>query len=599
MGEEIVSQNEYIQQAWNLEDLFTSFDAPEVEQSITHIERQIEHFEAYRSRLNSDLEPTLFHKMLEAYERLVRDLYRLTGYSSLRFAADTQDQNAQTSMARYRQLAAETDNRTMFFQLWWKELEDESADSLLASSRNFRYWLELLRLERLYTLSEPEERVINLKDVNGTAALLTLYSTTTDRYIFKLTEDGEKKELNREELAVYYRHSQPDMRAAAYQELFRVYERDLPVLGQIYQYRLRDWQSENVDLRGYSSPISVRNLNNDIPDEAIDVLLEVGQENASLFQRYFRLKAQWIGMKKLRRYDIYAPVLKTDRRYDYSEAVELVLESFRRFDPRIAALAERVFQEQHIDSEVRKGKSGGAFCATISPDLTPWVLQSFTGRPDDVATMAHELGHAIHAMLASHHNALSQQASLPLAETASTFGEMLVIGRILAEDPDPDTRRDLLFRQMDSNYATIMRQIYFALFERDAHQLVAEGALIDDLSDLYIKNLSEQFGDSLELNEEFKLEWILIPHIYRVPFYVYAYSFGQLLVLSLYQQFLEEGESFKPRYLEILSAGGSVAPVRILQKAGIDIRSADFWQGGFDVLRASLEQLESFELPSS
>jgi oligoendopeptidase F len=213
--------------------------------------------------------------------------------------------------------------------------------------------------------------------------------------------------------------------------------------------------------------------------------------------------------------------------------------------------------------------------------------------------MAHELGHAIHAMLASHHNALSQHASLPLAETASTFGEMLVIDRVLAEDPDPDTRRDLLFRQMDTNYATIMRQIYFALFERDAHQLVAEGALIDDLSDLYAKNLSEQFGDSLELDEDFKLEWILIPHIYRVPFYVYAYAFGQLLVLSLYQQYLEEGESFKPRYLEILSAGGSVAPVSILQKAGIDIHSADFWQGGFDVLQTLLEQLESYEIPIS
>jgi oligoendopeptidase F len=259
-------------------------------------------------------------------------------------------------------------------------------------------------------------------------------------------------------------------------------------------------------------------------------------------------------------------------------------------------LAELVFAEQHIDSEVRKGKRGGAFCATVSPDHTPWVLQSYHGRPGDVATMAHELGHAVHSMLAEHHSILTQQSSLPLAETASTFGEMIVIDRLLAEDPDPETQRDLLFRQMDDNYATILRQAFFAIFERDAHELVKRGATIDELSDLYGQNLAEQFGHSLELSAEFNLEWLAIPHIYQVPFYVYAYAFGQLLVLSLYQQYLAEGDAFKPRYFEILAAGGSDAPARILERAGVDIRSADFWQGGFDVLRNSLERLEALDI---
>jgi oligoendopeptidase F len=421
----------------------------------------------------------------------------------------------------------------------------------------------------------------------------------TDRYTFKLAVNGEEKELTRDELQVYYRHADPEMRAAAYRELYRVYEQDLPVLGQIYQSLVRDWHSENVDLRRFASPISVRNLANDVPDDVVDILLDVSHSNAYIFQRYFRMKAKWAGMEKLRRYDIYAPVVEAETHYTFEDAVDLVFDSYRRFDPHMADLASRVLNDHHLDSEVRRGKRGGAFCYTATPDLTPWVLQSYHGRPNDVATLAHELGHAVHSMLAEHHTVLTQTASLPLAETASTFGEMLVTDRLLAEDSNPETRRDLLFRQMDDNYATIMRQAYFALFERDAHQLIRDGALIDDLSELYGRNLADQFGDSLELSEDFNIEWAVIPHIFHSPFYVYAYAFGQLLVLSLYQQYLEEGDRFKPRYLAILSAGGSDSPVRVLERAGIDVHSPAFWQGGYDVLLASLEKLEALEPPTT
>jgi oligoendopeptidase F len=520
-------------------------------------------------------------------------------YSMLSFSADTQDQEAQSYLARFRQLAADADNRTLFFKLWWKALDDETAGRLTSASDDFHYWLEALRLQRPYTLSEPEERVINLKDVNGPSALLTIMSTMTDRYTFKLAVNGEEKELTRDELQVYYRHADPEMRAAAYRELYRVYEQDLPVLGQIYQSLVRDWHSENVDLRRFASPISVRNLANDVPDDVVDILLDVSHSNAYIFQRYFRMKAKWAGMEKLRRYDIYAPVVEAETHYTFEDAVDLVFDSYRRFDPHMADLASRVLNDHHLDSEVRRGKRGGAFCYTATPDLTPWVLQSYHGRPNDVATLAHELGHAVHSMLAEHHTVLTQTASLPLAETASTFGEMLVTDRLLAEDSNPETRRDLLFRQMDDNYATIMRQAYFALFERDAHQLIRDGALIDDLSELYGRNLADQFGDSLELSEDFNIEWAVIPHIFHSPFYVYAYAFGQLLVLSLYQQYLEEGDRFKPRYLAILSAGGSDSPVRVLERAGIDVHSPAFWQGGYDVLLASLEKLEALEPPTT
>jgi len=319
----------------------------------------------------------------------------------------------------------------------------------------------------------------------------------------------------------------------------------------------------------------------------------VAQRNAPVFQRFFRLKASRMGLEKLRRYDIYAPVAKSDKQYPFDEAVLRVLDSFYQFAPRVSELARQVFAADHVDSEVRKGKRGGAFCASTTPELIPWVLLNYQGHAEDVATMAHELGHAIHSMLSNQHSVYTFHSSLPLAETASTFGEMMLVDRLLSEETDPAVRRDLLFRQVDDAYATILRQAFFALYERQAHQLTIEGASVDELAAAYMENLKTQFGDAVELSDEFRWEWVSIPHIYQVPFYVYAYSFGQLLVLSLYQQFKKEGEAFKPRYLKLLSTGGSEAPVKILADAGIDIYQESFWQGGFDVVADLVAQLEA------
>jgi len=393
----------------------------------------------------------------------------------------------------------------------------------------------------------------------------------------------------------YIQGPHPDLRAAAYQEMYRVYGEQSPILGQMYQTLVRDWRNENLTLRKFSSPMAVRNLSNDIPDKAVDTLLGVARKNAGIFQRYFKMKAKVLGMDTLRRYDIYAPVAKAEKPFEYASAAEMVLDSFSEFEPKVGELARRVFEENRVDSEVRKGKRDGAFCWSVLPEMTPWVLLNYQGRARDVATMAHELGHAVHSMLASHHSTFTFHSSLPLAETASTFGEMVLTDRLLVEETDEDVRRDILFKQVDDAYATIMRQSYFALFEKEAHEMVVKNASVDELAAAYMENLKEQFGDSLELSEEFKWEWVSIPHIYHTPFYVYAYAFGQLLVLSLYQQYKQEGEAFKPKYIKILSAGGSEAPAKILSEAGIDIESAAFWQGGFDVVDGLVKQLEKLK----
>lgn len=587
---------QYTQKRWSLDDLFPSHDSPQLQQAFTDLENRVGEFEKTREKLSPEISEETFLTIIKQYEEITRKAYHIYGYANLWFTEDTQNQDAQALVAKVDQFMAGLRNRSMFFELWWKSLDDDAANHLMANTGDYRYWLEEMRHYKPYTLSEPEEKIINLKNVTGPSALVTLYDAITNRYVFKIEVDGEVKELTRGQLMVYARHHDPELRAKAYQELYRVYGNDGAILGQMYQTRVRDWRNENLELRGFSSPIAVRNLANDIPDAVVDTLLEVCEKNASVFQRFFRLKARWLGMDKLRRYDIYAPVAKSDKTYSFEQAVEMVFDAFGEFEPRIEQLARKVFEDDHIDSEVRKGKQDGAFCYTVEPKLTPWVKVNYQGRADDVATLAHELGHAIHSLLAADHSLFTQHSSLPLAENASTFGEMLLIDRLLQTETDPEVRRDILFRQVDDAYATIMRQAFFALFEREAHQKVHQGATVNQLADDYLKNLQHQFGDAVEVSDEFRWEWISIPHIYHYPFYVYAYAFGQLLVLSLYQQYKKEGKSFIPRYLKILEAGGSDSPLNILNQAGIDITKASFWQGGFDVIVALVEQLEGLPL---
>lgn len=580
---------------WSLAPLYPGYDSPELQSAFDRIEEQVTSFEGVRGKLDPDLSSEQFLQIVRATEETARTANKLHSFAGLSFAADTQDQAAQSLQARAQQFLAEVENRTLFFSLWWKELDETNAKRLMDASGDYRYYLEAMRLFKPHTLSEAEEKVVNLKNVTGSNALVNLYDSITNRYVFRMRVDGKVKELTAAELQSFRYSPDPKARARSYREQFRVYANDGVILGQMYQTRLRDWHNENVGLRKFGNPIAARNLANDIPDEAVDTLLDTARKNTGIFQRYFKLKAGYVGMKRLRRYDIYAPVARSKKTYEFETAANMVLDSFKAFDPRVADLARRVFDENRLDSEVRKGKRGGAFCWSVLPEMTPWVLVNYQGTAREVATLAHELGHAIHSMLAAHHSVFTFHSSLPLAETASTFAEMMLIDRMLAEERDESVRRELLFKQVDDAYATIMRQSYFALFEKQAHEMVQQNASIDEISAAYFENLREQFGDSLELSGEFKWEWVGIPHIYHTPFYVYAYAFGQLLVLALYQQFKAEGESFKPKYLRILSAGGSEAPEKILAEAGINIRDGKFWQGGFDVLDKWVGELDKIQ----
>jgi oligoendopeptidase F len=583
----------YKVQPWELVDLLPAVGTPEIETFIDNVKDRLVTFCNLRELLSTDISINDFLKILKLYEKLYSDTSSLIAYSTLWFSEDTGNQEALSFRARIQTLAADITNNTLFFELWWKNLEQDTAEHLIAQSGDIYYYLENLRRYKPYTLSEAEERIINIKDVNGIKAVLTVYDLITSAYKFHLNVDDEERTLTRGQLMSYASNPSATLRAAAYKELYRVYGEDTDVLSAIYAARIRDWSEEQIKLRGFESPISVRNLQNDIPDPVVDTLLSVIRQNAPLFQRFFRFKAGVLGIEKLRRYDLYAPLSETEKTYTFNEAVKIVDESYRAFSPELANKALLVISQHHLDAEIRSRKMDGAYCYGPLPKLTPWVLMNFTGKVRDVSTLAHELGHAVHAMMAENHSPLTFHASLPMAETASVFGEMLLTDKLLAEENDPLVQRTLISTFLDDAYATITRQGYFVLFEQAAHRMILEGATPDQLHNVYMDNLREQFGDTLDISEDFKLEWTVIPHIYDRPFYCYAYAFGNLLVLALYRKYKEIGQSFKTDYLHILSYGGSASPEYIIREAGFNMASPAFWQGGFNLLSEMLVQLET------
>ena len=579
---------------WSLSDLLPEPVEQALEETFSKLEQALVEFEATREILTPEITWQDFNKVLKKLEAITIQKSKVEGYADLAFAEDTQNAATLNLRDRVDQVLTDSGNRVLFFEMWFKELSDEVTQNLIEHSGDLRYFLETMTRFKPFTLTELEERMINLKDVNGIDAMMNLYEMITNHFTFKIEIEGKTETITRDQLSSYFSSPSPEVRATAYRELYRVYIENSTVLTQMYIHRVRDWHTEGMELRGFASPISARNVENDLPDEVVEILLSVCRKNVDVFQRYFKMKAQWLGLPegKLRRYDIYAPLTPSEKKFEYAVAKQMVMDSYHAFSPNAAKLAQRVFDENHLDSEIRAGKRGGAFCYTASPEFTPWVLINYDGSARDIATLAHELGHAIHGMLAEHHSPLTQLASLPLAETASVFAEMQLTDQLLKQENDPSVRRDLLANALDDAYITVMRQAYFTIFEREAHAMINDNSTLDELTNHYLNNLKEQFGDAVEVSDEFKWEWLAIPHFYRTPFYTYAYSFGQLLVLALYQQYRIEGEAFMPRYLKILAYGGSESPMKILNEAGLDVTSTAFWQGGFDVIQSMIAELE-------
>jgi len=589
---------------WDISDLVKDPSSEEFSRFLRSIEEQVVKFERGRQLLRPNISPEEFEDLIHALESISEKVSIASGHAYLSYYADTSSNEASALVIKMEKLASEISNRMLFFDLWFKKhIDDENANRLINSiPKAYQEHLRHKRLVAKYSLSEPEEKIINTLEVTGSRALIKIYDKMTSGFEFtmKLRQGRktiEKKFDNKEKLVSLVRSPDGNKREAAYKSLLQVYKRNSGVLGEIYQNIIMQWRDEAIMMRGYKSPISVRNIANNLDDATVEALLAACRSNVAIFHDYFVEKAKMLEMKKLHRYHLYAPILNKasdSKKFAYGKAVETVLESFGNFDPQFRRLAERVFAEHHVDSEIRRAKRGGAFCYTVTPKLTPYVLLNFDGLLRDVSTLAHEFGHAIHSMLASDMPLMVFHAPLPLAETASVFAEML-LNEKLAEKMSKKERRVLLAEQIDNLYATIIRQAYFTLFEIDAHRAIGENnATIDAVAKIYMDNLKEQFGSSITISPDFEWEWVYIPHFYHTPFYTYAYSFGNLLVLSLYRQYkLEDRSSFVPKYFKILSAGGSRKPEELLMEAGIDISREEFWQQGFDYVQEMIQQLKA------
>ena len=594
---------EEVKLEWCLDDLLPAdqFDALSAE-----FEQELEHFSEWYDRLNPDINEGTFKGYIDFSERVQVMFRKLNAIGDLLLDEDITSSRAKQMRVKAADLGVKYVNATIKINNWLKGMEvdgkqtldDDNAHRLFSSVPDLEFVLDSARSKRKYTLSVDIESVITIKDTTGNFPLLTLRKQieADQRYFFKPNNERRGKTIKtKSELFRYVRSHVPEEREAAFSALFEQYQRNKEVYFTIFQAVVKDWTNE-AKLRGYSSPISVRNKHNDLPDKAVEALLKVctDKDNAGIFQRYFKFKARELGMARLRRVDIYAPLDNTeDIRVPFQHALELVLSTFNKFSPRFYENATKIVNSRHIDSHPNPNKKGGAFCYTVTSDLCPYVFLNYVGNEDSLFTLAHELGHGVHAVYADHLPSLSQHPGLAICETASTLAEMIVFEKLF-EQSDDKKRKSMLAAKLSDDYATVIRQTYVTMFEVSAHRAIANGATLDEIENLWYDGLKEQFGDSVDVDPMFKNEWAYLTHMVEAPFYCYSYAFGSLLSLSLYRMYKEHGSSFVPRIEHILEAGGSVDPQKLLREVGIDINSSEFWQNGFNLIGEMQELLEGY-----
>ncbi len=583
---------------WNLDDIVKLDQFDELYKETSKL---IEDYAKIFDNLSPNMPEADFVEYTKHHERAMENLHRLGSRPALMEAADQKDSLALKLKNQVKDLEIKFSEAVQPISLWLKGkevqgkdvLDDNNAKRLFASTPDLEYVYSYSRMMGKYSLDEKSENIMTAKDANGISVVTNMRDMIETEFEYDFRPVGGERKLikNNAEISAYAYSSNPAERKAAFEARFEQYQKNIDKFFVAYQAVVKDWNYE-AKIRGFESSISMRNVANHVEDAPISTLMEVCAKNVQIFQDYFKFKAKELGVEKLTRFDLYAPISQDVDEYSYDQAISLVDESFRSFSATFADNAKKIVQENHIDSHPTDTKRGGAFCMTITPSITPYVLLNFTGKMRDVSTLAHELGHGVHSLYANNHTISTQHATLPLAETASTLGEMILFEKILSETADDKIKKQLLSDKLADSYATICRQNFIVKFEIAAHEAIQRGIDENELSQMWLDNLKEQFGDSVEVDDMFRYEWAYISHIIRTPFYCYAYNFGELLSMALYAKYKQEGESFVPKIEAILSAGGSEDPKLILEKVGIDMSSSDFWQGSFELINAWQRELE-------
>jgi oligoendopeptidase F len=581
--------------AWDLEPLLG--EQQSVDDLLDAADAIASDLTAYRGRI-AELDAA----ELAAFHHRLADLSDLIGragsYAGLRFAGDTTDPANGALLAKVEERSTAISTQLLFVELEWAAADEAHVDEVLADpALDFvRHHLRSVRRYRDHLLSEPEERILNEKSVSGSSAWARLFSELTSTITVELT-DGEgtpTRTASLEEGLSRLQHPDRSVRQEAASAVTAGLAPGLRTRGFVFNTLLND-KSIDDRLRKYPTWLSSRNLANEATDESVQALIEAVRGRFDIPQRWYRLKARILGVDRLADYDRMASVADAESHIGWTAARELVLDAYRSFSPDLANVAGKFFTEAWIDAPVRAGKQPGAFCAYTVPSHHPYLLLNWTSRTRDVLTLAHELGHGLHAYLSRGQGVFHQSTPLTLAETASVFGETVTNGRLLETLDDPNERLALLASIIEDSIATVFRQVAMNRFEATTHTARrTEGELsVDRIGDLWAASQEEMLGDAVEVTEGYRTWWSYIPHFINTPGYVYAYAYGQLLALSVYRQYETQGADFVPRYLHLLSAGGSLPPAELGRIVGVDLDDPNFWTGGLAIIDAQLEAAEA------
>ncbi len=578
------------QTKWQLTELYQSINDPQIEVDFSAAETRVTKLQTYQGKIDQ-LDASAMREFLVEWEATVIILERIGLFASL-------TESTQVGIDEITRFTKQIDERTVqlgkkliFIETELAQLEEAIWQRLLTDPMlsDYQKFLKKIYRQARHTLSEPEEKILAEKSQTSWQALTHLYSITTDT----LAIDWQGQSITLEELLNKFHDADPEIRKEAAQVLHRSLSQNDRTTPAILNSLIQD-KTITDSLRGYKDPEQARLMGDDVEKETTEALIAAVNDSYQLVTDYYQLKKKILGVEQLYWWDRYAPLPETQGTIDQATAQQMVIDAYRQFSPEMATIAQEMIDKQHIDWLPSPTKRGGAFCAYGSKGAYPYVLLNYVASPRDVMTLAHELGHAIHDVLADRENSFFQtHPSLALAEIASVFGETLLFEKLIQSDLAKSDKISLLMSFIEDRFATVFRQITMFQFEQKLHaKRRSEGELAKaEIDKLWHETMQAPFAEALLYTDEHQNSWMYVHHIFHWPFYVYSYSFAQLCVLALYKQYKEKGAAFVPTYVKILKAGGSLSPKDNLARAGLDLTQPDFWKDGLAVINQSIDQL--------
>jgi len=582
---------------WDLSDFYQTIRDPLIEIDIQELEKSADNFyQNVKGKLEDlSLTPKQLLEFYEKYEAIAEQVFDFDTYSSLLYSINSLDDDVKSFYAKIDEFKVKIQEKLLFFNIELNKIPDAKFEEFIKAPdlKNYSHALKFNRLKKPHQLSEKEEQIILMKDITGVNGFIKLYSELKSSFIFDFEVDGEMKKLTEAELFSYMYQQDRELRYKALQTMLTEYKKNEMIFTHIYNNILKSWDLESKR-KNFIKPISRRNVENEVSDESVEILGEVTTKSYHIVEKYYNLKKKLLNLSELHMSDMYAPIGQINRKYSYKEALKLIKDSVTKFHPEFKNIINKMVELNHIDATPRKGKNRGAFCAHGKQKHYPFVFVNFTDTVDSVRSLAHELGHAFHAFyIQSTQNFINIDISKVVAEIASVFNEILTFDYLINTDLSKEEKIALLCNFIESKFGTSHRQNAFYRFEKSFHEMLEKGLpTTEEIKDAFAKEMELMFGNSMvNIREEYANYCFVVPHFLNDPFYVYAYNMSNLLVISIYQMYLEQKEKFVPKFLKLLSLGSSLSPEEMLSEIGINLNYPSFWEKGIKYLSDKIDEL--------